>query len=117
MAKDKAERIKEIVEQMQRKTPQKSKNPSLIQKEIKKELKKEDVVEVKKEKKEDKVSEIVKKVKASLDKKSASDDGDLKDVVDFFDDLIEGEGDYGYSADDKSSLMDAQKVLKEILNS
>jgi len=55
MANDKAERIKEIVENMQKKTPQKSKNPSLIQKEIKKELKKDVAIKEKKEeKKEDK---------------------------------------------------------------
>jgi len=49
MKQDKADRIKEIVEKMQKRTPQKSKNPSLVQKEIKKELKKEEVLKEKKE--------------------------------------------------------------------
>ncbi len=124
MAKDKADRIKEIVEQMQKKTPQKSKNPSLVQKEIKKELKKEDVSEKKEEKKEekkDKVAEIVKKVKAAISKKSSAghgkdyDEKELKDVLDFFDDLLTGEEDLEYTKEDKGSLMDAQKVLKNIL--
>jgi len=50
MEKGKSERVKEIVEKMEKRTPQKAKNPSLIQKEIKKELKKE---EPKKEKKKE----------------------------------------------------------------
>jgi len=120
---DKGERIKEIVEKMQKKTPQKSKNPSLIQKEIKKELKKEDVVE-KKEKKDDKkekVAEIVKKVKAAIAKKASEghgsdyDKGELKDVLDFFDDILGGKEDLAYDKEDKSTLQDAQKVLKTIL--
>ena len=98
MEKDKAEKVKEIVEKMQKKTPQKSKNPSLVLKEIKKELKKEDVVEKKEKKKKEsgkikgpgipdgtgpcsdtpecqmnkkkeKIDKIVEKVKASLLKK------------------------------------------------
>ena len=69
MAKDNAEKVKEIVEKMQKRTPQKSKNPNLVHKEIKKELKKEKVVEKKKDDKKEKVAEIVKKVKAFLNKK------------------------------------------------
>jgi len=125
---DKGERIKEIVDKMQKRTPQKSKNPSLVQKEIKKVLKKDDVVEKKEEKKEEKkdakkarVTELVKKVKASLNKKSSEghgkdfDEKELKDTVDFLDDLLSGEEDFDYSSEDKGSLQDAQKVLKSIL--
>ena len=120
MQKDKGDRVKEIVEKMQKRTPQKSKNPSLIQKEIKKELKKDVVVKEKKEEKKDdkkaKVTAIAKKIVASLDKK-AENEKELKDAVDFFEDMLKGEYDFSYTDEDRGSLEDAQKVLKDILNS
>jgi len=74
---DKADKVKEIVEKMQKRTPQKAKNPSLVQKEIKKELKKEDVAVEKKEQekkeqdsKKEIVASIVAKVKKALESKN-----------------------------------------------
>jgi len=71
MKQDKGEKIKKIVEDLQKKTPQKAKNPMLVQKEIKKELTKEDKVDKKEEKKDpkkEKISSIVSKVKELLNK-------------------------------------------------
>jgi len=122
---DKADKVKEIVEKMQKRTPQKSKNPSLVQKEIKKELKKEDISEKKEEAKKDtkkeKVSSLVEKVKKVLSRKSSEGHGsdydkeELKDVLDFFEDMLSGKEDLAYSKGDKGSLLDAQRVLKNIL--
>ena len=147
MAKDKTDRVKEIVDKMEKATPQKSKNPKLVQKEIKKELSKDDAKEKKDEKKKesgkvkgpgipdgtgplsgtskckkDKVASIVAKVKKALSKKASSghgsdyDRGELKDTLDFFDDLLQGKEDLDFADTDRSALVDAQKVLKDILS-
>jgi len=70
MKLDKGEQIKNIVDNLQKKTPQKAENPSLVQKEIKKELTKKDKKEEtpKKDPKKEKIASIVSKVKSLLNK-------------------------------------------------